>query len=139
MPRILVDTGPLVAMFNQRDRFHEWARSQMARLKPPLFTCESVLAESWHLLAQAYEGRIRLLELVHKGLLDARFSLTAEIDGVLPLLRKYEDVPMSIADACLVRMAELHAASSVLTIDSDFQIYRRHGRQKIPTIAPPLS
>ena len=51
-------------------------------------------------------------------------------------MRKYADVPMSLADACLVRMAELNAHSSVLTLDRDFRVYRKHGRQVIPLAMP---
>lgn len=53
------------------------------------------------------------------------------------LRRKYADVPMSVADACLVRLAEQLGQCAVLTLDDDFNVYRRHGRQVIPIIAPP--
>lgn len=64
------------------------------------------------------------------------FSLAKEVESVKELQKRYSDQPMSLADACLVRMAELHATSKVLTIDSDFSVYRKQGRRVIPVITP---
>ena len=77
-----------------------------------------------------------VLDLVQRGVLDVSFRLIEETEAVFRLLRKYRDVPMSLADGCLVRMAERRAAGVVLTLDSDFSIYRKNGRQVIPTLAP---
>ena len=64
------------------------------------------------------------------------FDLNDEIEAVLKLLQKYSDVPMSLADACLVRMSEVFSDPLLLTTDSDFRVYRRHSRQMIPCLLP---
>ena len=132
---VLLDTGPLVAYLDRRDRYHDWAKDQMSVLRPPLLTCEPVLAEAFHLLRALGEGRSAILDMMRRGLIEVPFRLTEHIDAVNKLLSRYEDRPISLADACLVRMSEVYG-DTVLTLDSDFKVYRRHRRQKIPLITP---
>jgi predicted nucleic acid-binding protein len=132
----LVDTGPIVALLSEADRWHGWAKEQFAALRAPLVTCEPVLAEASYLLgsgSRAIEGLFGLLE---RSVLKVEFRLVAEHRALRTLMRRYADVPMSLADACLVRMSELSNGAAVLTLDSDFRIYRRLGRQIIPLLAP---
>jgi predicted nucleic acid-binding protein len=131
-----VDTGPLVAFLNRRDRLHGWARRQLAELEPPLLTCEAVVTETCHLVRNLEGGSEAVMRLITSGALVVPFRLDQELGPVAKLLRKYADVPMSLADACLVRMAEQVADSTVLTVDTDFRVYRKHGRQVIPTMLP---
>jgi predicted nucleic acid-binding protein len=131
---VLVDAGFLVALVNRRDRHHRWAAAQVPRLTPPWRTCESVLSEAFHLLGP--RGLPVLSELLRRGALLPTFELGEETDRVLVLLQKYADVPMSLADACLVRMTETLADPVILTTDTDFRIYRRHGRQAVPCQLP---
>ena len=134
--RIVVDTGPLVAVFSRSDQHQNWARKEFERLTPPLFTCEAVLSEA-QLLIQERGGIPRaVLELIQRGILNVAFELEDEVKRLLELQRAYADVPMSLADACLVRMTELHDRSRVMTTDSDFRIFRRNRRQIIPLLAP---
>lgn len=77
-----------------------------------------------------------MLDLAQRGILDVSFRLTEETDAISRLLKKYRDVPMSLADGCLVRMAERRAQGVVFTLDNDFSIYRKNGRQVIPTLRP---
>jgi len=133
---VILDTGPLVALLNSREHHHLWARRQFAEIEPPLLTCEPVLTEACYLLQKASGGLEAVLEFLRRGALEVRFELTREVEPVKKIQRRYADLPMSLADACLVRMAELQAGSTVLTIDSDFYIYRMHGRQVIPTLLP---
>ena len=135
-PQIILDTGPLVALLNRGDRHHRWAMDQWAQIVPPLLTCEAVLAEACFLVRRFPGGQVAVLDLVQRGVLDVSFRLIEETEAVFRLLRKYRDVPMSLADGCLVRMAERRAAGVVLTLGSDFSIYRKNGRQVIPTLAP---
>ena len=65
------------------------------------------------------------------------FDLAEELGNILKLMEKYEEVPMSLADACLVRMSEKLADPVILTTDADFRVYRRHGRQIVPCLTPP--
>ena len=133
---VILDTGPLVALLNRGDRHHRWAREQWAQIAPPLFTCEAVLAEACFLVRRFPGGQAAVLDLVQRGVLDVSFRLIEETEAIFRLLRKYRDVPMSLADGCLVRMAERRAQGVVFTLDSDFSIYRKNGRQVIPTLGP---
>ena len=134
--RVLIDTGPIVAVLIAKDKHHQWARDQFALLSPPLFTCEAVLSEAQFLVHNFGGDPVVVLDMIAKGVLTLFFDVEAELDHLSKLQRTYRDVPMSLADACLVRMTELHAQSRIFTIDSDFRIYRRHGRQVIPVLTP---
>lgn len=133
---VILDTGPLVALLNRRDRHHQWARDQWAQLAPPLFTCEAVLAEACFLVQSFTGGQTAVLELAQRDILDLSFRLAEETTLVQRLLKKYQDIPMSLADGCLVRMSEQHTQAVVFTLDSDFAVYRKNGRQVIPTLTP---
>ena len=130
----LVDAGFLVALLSSRDSHHDWAAAQAPRLAPPWKTCESALSEAFHLLGA--RGGPGLGEMLDRGAVVIAFDLSRELRSVLRLLRKYADVPMSLADACLVRMTETLADPLLLTTDMDFRVYRRHSRQVVPCVTP---
>ena len=136
MNEIIVDTGPLVAMLVQTDDHHEWAVERLRELSPPFVTCEPVLAEVAHLVRRIPHGIERVVDLLHSNLLRVDLDLMTERAAIGRLLRKYADRPMSLADACLVRLAELNERSAIFTTDGDFTVYRRHGRRTIPLITP---
>lgn len=133
---VVVDTGPLVAGLRARDRDHAWTRAQLASLATPLATCEAVISEAFFLLQGVRGGAERLAALLDRGVVEAHFDFHSERDATLRLLRKYADTPMSFADACLVRMTEVHRDSRIFTLDRDFAAYRRNGRERIPLLAP---
>ncbi|MGQ0636830.1 MAG: type II toxin-antitoxin system VapC family toxin [Planctomycetaceae bacterium] len=133
--RVLVDAGFLVALLSRRDSHHSWAAAEALRLAPPWRTCEACLSEAYHLLGT--HGQPALGALLRRGALVVAFDLRHDLFAVLNLLQKYANVPMSLADACLVRMTETHAGPVILTTDADFRIYRRHSRQMIPCSMPP--
>jgi predicted nucleic acid-binding protein len=133
---VIVDTGPLVALLVATDDYHRWTVNRLRELRPPLLTCEAVLAETAHLVRRVRHGTERFAQLLESDLLLVEFDIMAERTRVARLLRKYADRPMSLADACLVRLAELHDGASLLTIDGDFTVYRKHGRRMIPLIVP---
>jgi uncharacterized protein len=134
---VLVDTGPLVALLDRRDRYHAWALDQVSRLRPPSRTCEAVIAEAFHLLRHLPHARRAILDMAVGGVLTTPIQLCEQAREIRALVDKYADVPMSLADACLVRLSELVPNCVVLTMDSDFRIYCRHKRQKIPLLIPP--
>lgn len=136
MKRVIVDTGPLVALLNANDRHHAWARDVLSNVEPPLSTCEAVLSEACFLLHRLPNGQDAVLNLVARGVVQIGFSLKDELPAVRRLMTRYASVPMDLADGCLVRMSELVPAATVLTIDSDFRIYRRNRRQAIPALLP---
>jgi len=126
----------LVALLDRRERWHPWTTDQLEKLPLPWITCEAVLTESWHLLRARPDVQDRLLEWVVEGILKVVFSLSEEVNAVRVLREKFRDVPMSLADACLVRLAEMFPQSSVLTLDTDFHVYRKNGADPIPLIFP---
>jgi len=132
----ILDTGPLVAALNRRDRHHEWAAQTLNSLRGPLRTCEPVLTEACYLVRGIQGGQDTILQLLERGVVEVHFSLADELPAVRKLMNRYRDTPMSLADACLVRMTELDRRTAVLTVDSDFHVYRRTGRHVIPTITP---
>jgi predicted nucleic acid-binding protein len=132
----IVDTGPLVALLDAREPHHAWARETLRNLQTPLQTCEAVLSEACFLLKDVKGGRNAVLSLVSRGMLVLNFQLGAELEAVRKLMQKYANVPMALADACLVRMAEMTPRAAVVTVDSDFRVYRRNGRQAIPVVMP---
>ena len=131
---VLVDAGFLVALLSRRDSHHQWAATLAPDYTPPWRICEAVLSEAFHLLGT--RGAPGLSALLRRRALIAAFDLDNDVESVIKLLQKYADVPMSLADACLVRMSETFPDPIILTTDSDFRIYRRHSRQMVPCKMP---
>ncbi len=131
---LLVDAGFLIALLSRSDRYHLWAVGHATQYPPPWKTCDAVLSEAFHLLGR--RGRPALTTLLRKEMVISSFDGTAELGRVLALMERYRDVPMSLADGCLVRMTELFSDHTLLTTDPDFRVYRRHGRQTIRAILP---
>jgi predicted nucleic acid-binding protein len=135
-PSVVVDTGPLIAALDADETHHEWTRTQLESLRPPLLTCEAVLTEATFLLARVGADPGMIVHLITAGLLTIVPLFDENAEAITRLLRRYANVPMSLADACLVRIVERTPHASVFTLDSDFQIYRQKGRRRIPLIAP---
>jgi len=132
----IVDAGPLVALLSPNDRQNTWAADQ-ARLAPPVvLTCDAAISEACFLLKRDGQEPEQILALIESGFLRSEFDLRAEHRAVRTLMHRYASTPMSFADACLVRMAEIHSHCVVWTLDRDFHIYRQHGRQTIPLVTP---
>jgi predicted nucleic acid-binding protein len=115
---------------------HAWAVEQWKRLRPSLLTCEPVLTEAAFLLKREDRDPDALFELLERGVIRIALAVQEEQSDVRALMRRYRKRPMSLADACLVRLSEIHASAQVLTLDSDFRIYRRHGHKVIPVRMP---
>jgi predicted nucleic acid-binding protein len=135
---VIADTGVIAALINQKDQWHEWAFEQASLLAPPFFTCESVITEVYFLLQNVSRGEQKVLGMLADGYLQISFSLAEETGRVRALMKKYENVPMSFADACLVRMNEIIDGSVIFTTDSDFLIYRKNLKHDIRVILPVL-
>jgi len=134
--QVIVDTGPLVAFMVKEEAQHQWVVQQFQKLSAPFITCEAVLTEAFFLVRRLPRGTSKFFRLLNSGLLSTDFSLLAEAEAVEKLVQRYANVPMSLADACLVRLAKLHPGSAVFTLDSDFHIYRRDGRQPLSLLTP---
>jgi predicted nucleic acid-binding protein len=138
MPAI-VDTGPLVAFFDRAERHHCWVAERIEELEAPLLVCEPVLTEAIYLLARYARAQDALFDLLQNGALSVGFRIEEHLGAVRKLLQKYRATPMSLADACVVRMAEIHERHAVLTLDSDFVVYRKHGRTPLTLIQPAVT
>ena len=136
MTAAIVDTGPLVALFDRAEQHHRWAAERLKELDAPLLVCEPVLAEAMYLLARYPKAMDTVLELIENGAVSVAFRIDEHVGTLRKLLQKYRDTPMSLADACIVRMSEIHDRHAVLTLDSDFLVYRKHGRTSLPLIHP---
>ena len=136
MEAIIVDTGPLVAYLDRREEHHEWVLATLRELTEPLLTCDAVLIEAAHVLNRKGQPTDLVFSLMTEGLIKPCFEITKHWRELATLMRTYRAVPMSVTDACLVRMSEVQRSSVVFTLDRDFLIYRRNGRQRIPLLAP---
>jgi len=134
--RVFLDSGPLVGFLSRTDQHHRWASQVWNSLYDPVWTCEAVLSEAIFLLHSGGVEIDPLLELFERGLVKIDFDVSSHRPDLWRLLRKYAGQPMSLADACLVRMAELSERCQVFTTDKDFLVYRRKGRSIIPLLAP---
>jgi len=129
----IADTGFLVAFANRRDQFFPWAFALAQNISEPLLTCEAVLAETaFHLRDSGL-----VLRMIETGLVRVEFEVGAHVAELSILAQRYRDREPDLADLCLIRMSELCPKDPVITVDGDFEVYRRNRRQVIPTIMPP--
>lgn len=133
---MLADAGVIVGLIRPRDQWHEWGVNAAKQLSPPFYTCEADIVEASFLVRDFWLAQERILGMVSDGFLKVEFSVALEVERIHGLMKKYADVSMSLADACLVRMSELHDDAAVFTVDRDFLIYRKQGRNKILLISP---
>ena len=133
---LLLDTGPWVALHCSDERHHGWAKTQFAQHAGPFLSREAVVTETCFLLARGGFDPAKALALLERGVVRIGMSLSEEASAVRKLFERYDNVPASLADASLIRLSELYEGSRVLTLDSDFHIYRRHGRKSIPLLRP---
>jgi predicted nucleic acid-binding protein len=133
---VLLGTGPLVSFLAAGLEHHEWVVEQWKRLKPPMLTCEAVLTEPAFLLKCEGVGTDPLFALLERGVIRVAVEIEDQAADLRMLMRRYRDRPMSLADACLVRLSELHKDAVIFTLHDDFLIYRRHGNKVIPVLMP---
>jgi len=133
---VVVDTGVLVALIDPDTREHAWAREEAARLPVPFLTSEAILTEAAFVLARDGFDADELFAMAESGVLIVSLDFNAERQHLRALMRTYRNIPMSFADATLVRLSELHRDCRVFTLDADFRIYRRHRNNVIPVLIP---
>jgi len=133
---VILDTGVLIAYLMPKDKFHTWAVSELSQITSPVLTSEAVITEACFLAQRIHNGQETILKLIRQGHIIIPFNLSQEIETIEKLMQRYTSVPMSLADASLVRMSEMYNNTPILTLDSDFTIYRKHRNQTIPVIIP---
>jgi len=132
----ILDTGPLVGALDCDDQWHAWAAEQFAAIRQPALTCDAVISEACFLLRGTPDSRGKIFSLIERGILHVAPVLPDESPAVRTLLARYGQ-RMDYADACLVRLAELHRKHVIVTTDAeDFRIYRRFGRQALSLRVP---
>jgi predicted nucleic acid-binding protein len=132
----LLDTGPLASFLGSGLRHHSWTCEQWKFFRPPLLTCEPVLTEAAFLLKREGREADPLFALLERGVIRIALDIEEQQADLRALMHRYRNRPMSLADACLVRLSEIETAGEVFTLDSDFRIYRRHGNKVIPVWMP---
>ena len=137
MNTVVIDAGPLIALLSQREKHHKWTVENLQSHSEPLETCEAVLSAACFILRRSGKSAGAVIEMVERGVIAVPFRLDTEAAAIRHLMAQYAKVPMSLADACLVRMTELNDRATILTFDHDFRVYRRNGRHVIPLLMPP--
>jgi len=112
--------------------------ASLGKIRDPLLASEAVLGEALFLLAPLKRSRLAFLEFWMEGGLVVSFNAESQQSALAGLMKKYRDLPMSLADASVVRMSELFTQAQVWTLDRHFSIYRRLGRKSIPLLDWPL-
>ena len=130
---VIADTSAIVGFLSETDQWYKSAYPYFERFSRPVLTCEAVITECCFLMQNSLNGEKQVLQLIATDTMRIDFSIAVEVERLGALMEKYKSVPMSLADACLVRMSEIFNAP-IFTFDSDFRIYRRNGREQIPIL-----
>jgi predicted nucleic acid-binding protein len=130
MKKILIDSGPLIALFDASDKYHDKAVNFVRTNKYPLVTTIASITETLHLLDFNRNAQIDFLEWIHKGAVEIQNIENSDFGRLKELTVKYRDLPMDFADSCLVYLAEKLSLNTIATIDRDFTIYRIKGRKE---------
>jgi uncharacterized protein len=133
----IIDTGPLVAYLSENEPDHAWSAAQFDLADEPFLTCEAVITEAYYLLRRDGKGHRRLFDLLNRDLVRVNFTLARERGVIGGMMDDYADLPRSLADACLVRMSELHPRAEIITLDRHFKLYRTRDRRVLRLRLPP--
>jgi uncharacterized protein len=120
----LLDTGVIVGLLDRSETYHNSCVTALEKLEGPLVTCEAVIAESCYLLRSLPGAAETVLDNVERGVFHIPFQLTRTVAAVRAVMRKYRDLPVDFADACLVQLADELSTGDILTLDRDFESYR---------------
>ena len=134
MKKILIDSGPLIALFDASDMYHSESVNFIKNNKLPLVTTIASITETLHLLDFNRNAQIDFIEWVHRGAVEIQNIENNDFGRIKELTEKYHDLPMDFADSCLVYLAEKMNLNTIATIDRDFSIYRIKGRRKFRII-----
>jgi len=134
MKNTLIDAGPLIALFNKNDKYHEKIKEFIRNYKGLLTTSWPVITEVCHMLDFNINAQIDFLKWIKLGGLKVEGIETKEIDKIIKLSDKYSDIPMDLADATLIIISERLGLKEIITIDSDYYIYRTTEREMLINI-----
>ena len=134
MKNTLIDAGPLIALFNKSDKYHEKIKEFIKNYTGLLTTSWPVITEVCHMLDFNINAQIDFLKWIKLGGLKVEDIETEEIDKIIKLSEKYSDIPMDLADATLVVISERLGIKEIITIDSDYYIYRTTEKEMLINI-----
>jgi uncharacterized protein len=134
MKKILVDSGPLIALFDSSDRHHQKSVEFVKSNKFILVTTIASITETLHLLNFNRNAQLDFIEWIKRGGVEICNIEHSDFARIKELTEKYRDLPMDFADSCLVLLAEKLEISSIATIDRDFSVYRINGKKRFTTI-----
>lgn len=134
MKRCLIDAGPLIALFDKDDKYHNPIREFLKNYNGRLYTTWPVITEVLHMLDFSANTQIDFLEWIKRGALEVKQINMDDIPRIISLSRKYSDIPMDFADASLIVISELENIKEIISIDSDFYIYRNIRNEYIRNI-----
>ena len=124
MIRCLIDAGPLIALFDKDDKFHVPMKEFIKKYQGRLYTSWPVITEALHMLNFSVDTQMNLLKWIKRGALEIKEISTEDISRIIYLSEKYSDVPMDFADATLIILSETEDIKEIISVDSDFYIYR---------------
>ena len=130
MKATLLDTGVVVALLDRDERHHQTCVETVSDVIGPIVTCEAVIAEACYLLRRMQGAPEAVIRNVATGVFQTPVRLADRAASIEKLLKKYRDVPMDLADACLVDLADQIDSGQILTLDRDFEVYRWRSRRK---------
>jgi uncharacterized protein len=127
--KALIDTGAILALLHEDDRWHERCLAAFGAMKVPLATSAAVLTEVFHLVGRTHHRVAEAWTFVRSGAVTVLTIDDDDMANLEGLMARYADRPMDFADATLVRLAERESLSTIFTIDhADFETYRIAGR-----------
>lgn len=124
MKKCLIDTGPMIALFNKSDKYHEKVIAFMKDYNGFLYTTWPVLTEVLYMLNFNIQTQLDFMRWIDTGAVSVKNLENTDISEIIKLIDKYSDIPMDLADASLVMISENENIKEIISIDSDFQIYR---------------
>lgn len=133
MKKILIDSGPLIALFDRSDKYHQASTEFIKKNRSELITTLASITEVLHLLDFSRNAQVDFLSWVDAGAVTVEPITTEDFQRIRDLIVKYSDLPMDFADACLVFLGEKMNISKIATIDRDFDVYKLKGKRSFTT------
>jgi predicted nucleic acid-binding protein len=134
MKKCLIDAGPLIALFDKSDNYHERILKFMQKFEGRLVSTWAVITEVLYMLDFNVQVQVDFLRWIGRGALEIPELSLDHISRIIELSQKYSDVPMDFADATLIVISEIEKIDEIITIDSDFQVYRNIRKEMLRNI-----
>ncbi|MCK8825501.1 type II toxin-antitoxin system VapC family toxin [Fuchsiella alkaliacetigena] len=125
MKRHLIDSGPLIALFDQDDKYHQAIKDFLKSYKGHLYTSWPVITEVLHMLDFNIDVQLDFLRWIQRGGVEVVQLSPTNLSRIIELSAKYSNVPMDFADATLIVISEMKNIDEIISIDSDFYVYRK--------------